>query len=358
MGTMTDAAIHPAWRWPATGSTWHVHHSGGVDAAAAQAAAELVERDEARWSRFRPSSDVSQINRSAGRAVPVSRETLELLVACGYWTQRTGGVFQPLVGAVLQAWGYRESLLEQPAGTESSPGDHPVTGEIQLDIMAGTACCTRPTRSSTWVASQRAGWRGAWRTCSRTAATTTSSWSMPAATWRRHAGTTSSPSSARRLAAQPPGPADRRGCSAHRRRRGRGRRHLGLRARRWVNGDGEIAHHLIDPAAGRPGPRTQATVIAGDVVTADVLAKTLALRPRLIGVAAENGDDHGWRSHPHTRAWDRRVLRDRMGDRSCSAFVAFGCYTLVVAWGVLLAGRAWRPAAPQLAFHRFCRRWG
>lgn len=36
-----------------------------------------------------------------------------------------------------------------------------------------------------------------------------------------------------------------------------------------------------------------------------------------------------------------------------SAFVAFGCYTLVVAWGVLLAGRAWRPAAPQLAFHRF-----
>jgi methionine sulfoxide reductase heme-binding subunit len=36
-----------------------------------------------------------------------------------------------------------------------------------------------------------------------------------------------------------------------------------------------------------------------------------------------------------------------------SAFVAFGCYTLVVAWGVLLAGRAWRPAAPQLGFHRF-----
>jgi methionine sulfoxide reductase heme-binding subunit len=36
-----------------------------------------------------------------------------------------------------------------------------------------------------------------------------------------------------------------------------------------------------------------------------------------------------------------------------SALVAFGCYTCVVAWGILLAGRAWRPAAPQLAFHRF-----
>lgn len=36
-----------------------------------------------------------------------------------------------------------------------------------------------------------------------------------------------------------------------------------------------------------------------------------------------------------------------------SAFVAFGCYTLVVAWGVLLSSRFWRPAAPQLGFHRF-----
>ena len=36
-----------------------------------------------------------------------------------------------------------------------------------------------------------------------------------------------------------------------------------------------------------------------------------------------------------------------------SAFVAFGCYTLVVAWGVLLSSRFWKPAAPQLGFHRF-----
>lgn len=36
-----------------------------------------------------------------------------------------------------------------------------------------------------------------------------------------------------------------------------------------------------------------------------------------------------------------------------SALVAFACYTGVVVWGILLAGRAWRPAAPQLGFHRF-----
>jgi sulfoxide reductase heme-binding subunit YedZ len=36
-----------------------------------------------------------------------------------------------------------------------------------------------------------------------------------------------------------------------------------------------------------------------------------------------------------------------------SAFVAFACYTLVVAWGIALSARVWRPPGPQLAYHRF-----
>ena len=36
-----------------------------------------------------------------------------------------------------------------------------------------------------------------------------------------------------------------------------------------------------------------------------------------------------------------------------SAFVAFACYTLVVAWGIGLSGRIWKPPAAQLGFHRF-----
>ena len=36
-----------------------------------------------------------------------------------------------------------------------------------------------------------------------------------------------------------------------------------------------------------------------------------------------------------------------------SAFVAFACYTLVVAWGIGLSSRFWKPPAPQLGFHRF-----
>jgi sulfoxide reductase heme-binding subunit YedZ len=36
-----------------------------------------------------------------------------------------------------------------------------------------------------------------------------------------------------------------------------------------------------------------------------------------------------------------------------SAFVAFGCYTLVVAWGIGLSARSWKPPAAALGFHRF-----
>jgi sulfoxide reductase heme-binding subunit YedZ len=36
-----------------------------------------------------------------------------------------------------------------------------------------------------------------------------------------------------------------------------------------------------------------------------------------------------------------------------SAFIAFACYTLVVAWGIGLSARAWRLPAAALGFHRF-----
>ena len=82
----------------------------------------------------------------------------------------------------------------------------------------------------------------------------------------------------------------------------------GCGRRSWVNGDGRDAHHLIDPIAGRPGPRTQATVIADDVVTADVIAKTLALRPRLIGRVVETAMITAGNLTHSTPAWDWRVV--------------------------------------------------
>jgi hypothetical protein len=36
-----------------------------------------------------------------------------------------------------------------------------------------------------------------------------------------------------------------------------------------------------------------------------------------------------------------------------SAFIAFGCYTVALIWGIALTARSFRPAAPQFDYHRF-----
>ena len=63
----------------------------------------------------------------------------------------------------------------------------------------------------------------------------------------------------------------------------------GYGRRRWQNGDGRPAHHLIDPETGVPWLRTHATVISDDPVAADVLAKLLTLRPGRIAALDEAG---------------------------------------------------------------------
>ena len=118
----TTSTTTEAWEWRATGTTWRVLHTGGVSAALAAAISQAVERDEARWSRFRRDSEVSRMNRAGGRPVPISAETLDLLEAGIAWTRRTDGVFQPLIGDTLVAWGYRRSLLESKAYAAGRPG--------------------------------------------------------------------------------------------------------------------------------------------------------------------------------------------------------------------------------------------
>ena len=71
-----------------------------------------VERLEARWSRFRPDSDVSRLNRSAGQPVEVDADTLDLLDLCRVAAARTGGAFDPTVLPALLAAGYDRTFTE------------------------------------------------------------------------------------------------------------------------------------------------------------------------------------------------------------------------------------------------------
>ena len=71
-----------------------------------------IERLEAKWSRFRPTSELSQLNRAAGRTCIVSTETFEVVnLAVQAW-YLTGGRFDPTVHDALVAAGYDRTFRE------------------------------------------------------------------------------------------------------------------------------------------------------------------------------------------------------------------------------------------------------
>ena len=82
------------------------------DAASARAVCQTVEallHDlEARYSRYRENSLISQINRLAGTGTltPVDEETLALLEFCGRLWEQSHGLFDPTAGILRQVWDF------------------------------------------------------------------------------------------------------------------------------------------------------------------------------------------------------------------------------------------------------------
>lgn len=103
-----------ATRFRAMGADVHLLVVGGPPSLLDEAR-ELVEALEARWSRFRPDSEVSRLNQQAGRPVRVSPETLTLVRRALHGAAVTAGRYDPTVlGAVLRA-GYDRSFELLPA---------------------------------------------------------------------------------------------------------------------------------------------------------------------------------------------------------------------------------------------------
>ena len=100
-----------------------------------------IDELESRWSRFRTDSEVSTLNRGAGRPVTVSSDTIALVHhALAAW-RLTQGHFDPTVGAALVAHGYDRDFAEvvargrtAPEHTEPAPGP----SGIALDRAAHT----------------------------------------------------------------------------------------------------------------------------------------------------------------------------------------------------------------------------
>jgi thiamine biosynthesis lipoprotein len=256
-----------AWEWRAMGTTWRIYHAGTVDRATAAEIASLVEQDEQRWSRFRPDSELQRLNRYPGEWQDVSAETAELFEAAIRWHQETDGVFQPLVGKHLIAWGYEHSLAEQPPGVGVSPAPAPVV-DSQIRLGAGRHRVHIPRGAAVDLGGIAKGWSA----------------DRAAERLRRRApfgpllvdagGDIAAVRGVHTVAVAWSGDVTLQPGSAI--------ATSGYDTRSWRNGDGVEAHHLIDPKTGAPAPRARATVIADTVTAADVLATSLAIRPALI----------------------------------------------------------------------------
>jgi thiamine biosynthesis lipoprotein len=116
---------------------------GTPSGALAAARRRLVEL-EARWSRFRPESEIGTLNRAAGEPVAVSPETLTLLALAVLGWQATAGRFDPTILDALEAAGYDRSFDQLPAGRHGADGARPAPGPapglagIRIDAEAGT----------------------------------------------------------------------------------------------------------------------------------------------------------------------------------------------------------------------------
>jgi thiamine biosynthesis lipoprotein len=96
-------------RFRAMGSDCQVIVVGGSDGLA-EVGRRRIDELEQRWSRFRPDSEISMLNASAGTATVVSDDTLALVTRAVEGWRFTGGSYDPTVlGAVLRA-GYDRSF--------------------------------------------------------------------------------------------------------------------------------------------------------------------------------------------------------------------------------------------------------
>lgn len=110
-------------RFRAMGADAHVLVHG--DVRLLDVAVRRIEVLEARWSRFRPASELSQANAAGGRPLLVSPDTIRLFAAMREAYDVTGGTYQPAVLGALEALGYDRSLPEV-TGPATLPEARPV----------------------------------------------------------------------------------------------------------------------------------------------------------------------------------------------------------------------------------------
>ncbi len=260
-------------RFRAMGTDVHVMVVGGR-VTLLELAREFVEELELRWSRFKPSSEISRLNAHRAEPVRVSPDTLALVQRALDGAHITGGRYDPTVlGAVLQA-GYDRSfeLLAEPAtghgnGTGTGTGRRPPGAPPPRLRHAWKAIAIDPA-ASTVTLPGGVGFD-------------------PGGIGKGAAGVCANLGGDLRVAGEPPLGRSWRIAIEHPLWRTQAAT-VGLRAgavatssrtRRAWGPPGDRRHHLIDPATGQPARNriASASVVAAEAWQAEVLAKALFL---------------------------------------------------------------------------------
>ena len=275
-GGVTDAPLADPARFRAMGTDVEVLAVGADDAAMATLgalAADALERREARWSRFRSTSELCRLNDAAGSPVVVSGDTFALIARVVDAWRDTAGRYDPTVLAALEAAGYDRDFDTVPHDADAPAVEHPpVPGCAGVELDSLVSAVRLPRGVALDLGGIGKGY----------AADGVSGELLEAAVpgVRGVLVNLGGDLRARGEAPAPHGwvvdvddPLDtgRTGLLSL----GEGAIATSTRLRRaWTRG-GEVQHHLIDPATGEPAASGLAsvTIVAGEAWRAEVLAK-------------------------------------------------------------------------------------
>ena len=115
---------------------WLWHADEALAGRALAQAEQFFVRTEAQLSRFQADSELSRLNRAAGRPYPASPLLFGLVKLALAWRDRTGGIFDPTVLRALIAHGYDrsfEQVARRDSQAGSAPVSHPAGGRVRLN---------------------------------------------------------------------------------------------------------------------------------------------------------------------------------------------------------------------------------
>jgi thiamine biosynthesis lipoprotein len=255
---------------------------GGSPVAAAALARRRLLEWHRQFSRFEPDSELSRLNRDPHETVAVSPVMARLIAAIQNAAEESGGLVDGTLAAEIERAGYAEHLepgtlalaellAGAPARAPAGPSPRSRWSAVSLDRRGGTV--TRPPEvrfDSGGIAKGLFGDILAGVLGGHPAFAVDCSGDL-------RIGGTAALERPVRVAS----PFDESIIHSFELSEGAVAT-SGIGRRSWLDADGRPAHHLLDPATGRPAftGLVQVTAVAPSAVEAEVLAKTALLRGR------------------------------------------------------------------------------